>query len=62
MKALVDGNTCTGCGLCCDTCPLVFEMNDDVAVVIVEEVPPEAESLCQEAAANCPVECITVKE
>ncbi|MHC4509179.1 MAG: ferredoxin [Planctomycetota bacterium] len=30
-------DTCTACGLCCDTCPEVFEMNDDMAQVIVDE-------------------------
>ncbi len=33
MKASVDKNTCTGCGLCCDTCPAVFEMDGDTARV-----------------------------
>jgi ferredoxin len=62
MKALVDKDACTGCGLCCDTCPDVFEMNDDVAAVIVPDVPPEAEESCREAAESCPVEAITLKE
>ena len=62
MKAEVDRDTCTGCGLCCDSCPDVFEMSDDVATVIVDEVPPEAEEACREAAEGCPVSAITLKE
>ena len=62
MKAKVDKDTCTGCGLCCDTCPEVFEMADDTAKVIVDEVPPQAEEKCREAADGCPVEAISVQD
>lgn len=61
MKATVDADLCTGCGLCVDTCPEVFEMgDDDVAVVIADPAPAEAEDTCKEAADDCPVEAITV--
>ena len=33
MKAIVDEETCIGCGLCAETCPEVFEMVDDKAHV-----------------------------
>lgn len=62
MKAFVNKDLCTGCGLCCDTCPGVFEMGDDVAEVKVDEVAPEDEATCREAASNCPVEAIALKE
>lgn len=61
MKAVVDENTCTGCGLCVDTCPEVFEMIGDTAKVKVLVVPLEAEASCQEAAEECPVEAITIE-
>ena len=62
MKAIVDADLCTGCGLCVDTCPEVFEMGDgDVAVVIADLAPAEAEDTCKQAADDCPVEAITVE-
>lgn len=40
MKAFVDQDVCTGCELCVDTCPEVFEMNDNsIAQVKGENVP-----------------------
>jgi ferredoxin len=54
-------DTCTACGLCCDTCPEVFEMGDDMARVIVDEVPPEYEDAVQQAADECPVEAIIIE-
>lgn len=61
MKAIVDADTCTGCELCVDTCPEVFEMDDDKAKVKVDPVPPEVEESCREAADDCPVEAITIE-
>lgn len=63
MKAIVDADACTGCGTCVDACPEVFELDDDdVAVVIADPVPEEAEEACHEAAEACPVEAITIEE
>jgi ferredoxin len=63
MKAIVDEDTCTGCGLCEETCPEVFRLgDDDVADVIVGEIPPEAEDAAREAAEGCPVEAIKIEE
>jgi len=59
LKATVDQDLCTGCGLCESTCPEVFELQDDVAVVKVDVVPKDAEEACQQAAEDCPVEAIS---
>ena len=44
-------------------CPEVFEMgDDDIAIVKVNEVPPELQDACQDAAEQCPVEAISIEE
>ena len=62
MKAIVDKDTCTGCGLCEELCPEVFARADDVAKVKVDVVPADAEDTCKEAADTCPVEAIKLEE
>ncbi len=60
MKVKVE-DTCVACGLCCDTCPEVFEMGEEMATVIVDVVPSELEAAAQQAADECPVEAIIVE-
>ena len=60
MKVRIE-DTCTACGLCCDACPEVFEMGDDIATVIVDDVPAEQQDSAQQAADECPVEAIIVE-
>jgi len=62
MRVTVDEETCIGCGLCAETCPEVFEMNDDKVRVKVDEVPEDTVETCREAAENCPVEAIQIEE
>ncbi|MFZ9023144.1 MAG: ferredoxin [Anaerohalosphaeraceae bacterium] len=57
MKVRIE-DSCTACGLCVDTCPDVFEMGDEIAEVIVDNVPPELEETAQQAVDECPVEAI----
>ena len=61
MKAKVDQNTCTGCGLCVNSCPDVFEMQGDVIAVKGDSIPEAAMQSAKEAAENCPVEAITLE-
>ncbi len=62
MRVDLDEELCIGCEACVDTCPEVFEMEDDKAHVKVERVPEEAVESCREAAENCPVEAIQIEE
>ena len=61
MKVRVTDD-CIACGLCCDTCPEVFEMGDEFAEVLVEEVPEGAKEACRLAAEDCPTEAIVIEE
>lgn len=45
-----------------EICPEIFEMEGDVAVAKMEEVPEELEGKCKEAAESCPVEAILIEE
>jgi len=60
MKVRIE-DSCTACGLCVDTCPDVFEMGDEIAEVIVDNVPPELEETAQQAVDECPVEAIVIE-
>jgi len=62
MKISIDAELCTGCELCVDTCPEIFEMGDDTATVKVDTVPEDQEDCVREAAENCPVEAILIEE
>lgn len=63
MKAIVDEEACTACGLCEETCPEVFQLGDaDVASVLVDPVPEEQEECCRQAADECPAEAIIIEE
>jgi len=58
MRASVDEAACTGCGLCADICPEVFELDGDVARVIMAVIPDDLEECAEDAADDCPVDAI----
>lgn len=62
MRAIVDADLCTGCELCTETCPEVFQMEDDIAVSSVDVIPIDAVECAREAAEECPVEAIVLEE
>lgn len=62
MKARVDPEICIGCGLCEQTCPEVFKMQEDKAVVCIDIVPKAAEECCRKATDECPVTAIFITE
>jgi len=60
MKVWIEDG-CTSCGLCEDTCPEVFEI-DDVSTVKEGVDYSKYTSEIEEAAENCPVEVIQFKK
>jgi len=60
MKAVVDPELCTGCELCVNTCPDLFEMGESTAKAKVDAVPEGAEDCAKQAAEDCPVTAITL--
>lgn len=63
MKAIVDKDTCIGCGLCPAICPEIYQMEDDgKAVASDDEIPENLKSSAQEAAEQCPVDAIAIEE
>ena len=62
MKAKVDEDLCAGCGPCEDICPEGFAIEEGMAKVKADPVPPEAEDACRLAMDSCPAEAISVEE
>lgn len=60
-EVYVDENECTGCELCVDTLPEVFEMTDD-DVSRSSNPDGASEDKIQEVIDNCPAECIHWKD
>jgi ferredoxin len=61
MKAIVDQETCIGCGLCASECPDVFEMDGALAKVIADPVPADAEECATSMVEGCPVAAISTE-
>jgi len=62
MKAVVN-DQCAGSGMCAETCPAVFEIDEDqLAKVKVDVVPEDAEEAYRQAAAECPLQAIEIEE
>jgi len=62
MKAIVNKDTCIGCGLCVSICPDVFELNDNIAEVKVDEVSQDSKECANQTVEDCPVDAISLEE
>ena len=62
MKASIDEGLCVGCGLCADTCPEVFVMEEDKAKIKANPVPDSSLECCRKVKEDCPVEAINIEE
>ncbi|MEW5803387.1 MAG: ferredoxin [bacterium] len=62
MIAIVDSELCIGCGQCEELCPDVFEILDEKAQVISDEIPEDILDTCYEAVESCPVDAIVLEE
>jgi len=60
VKVTVEESTCVGCGLCANSCPEIFEMDENG----IAKVKNGDCSNCDvhEVASQCPVNCIIVEE
>ncbi|MGI5902250.1 MAG: ferredoxin [Desulfitobacteriia bacterium] len=62
MRAYIDKEKCSGCGLCEDICPDVFKPDEDgFYKAIDEEIPEDVLEDALEAKDSCPTECITIE-
>lgn len=52
---------CIGCGLCVNTCPMVFTLAD-TGVAVAVDFPTSEEAMVREAADACPVAAIEVED
>ncbi|HNX11338.1 MAG TPA: ferredoxin [bacterium] len=54
----VNQDLCVGCGLCANTCPDTFQMNQAGKSEVISQ---DNTDCARTAAASCPVEAITVE-
>jgi ferredoxin len=57
----VDPDLCTGCGICEDICPDVFEIGDDGISHVIDPNACDDAGCCEEAADECPEGAITLE-
>jgi ferredoxin len=62
MRLRIDKESCVGCGNCADICPDAIEMDGDLAVAKITDVPDKLQACCREAADSCPVEAVILEE
>ena len=59
MKVSIDKDACIGCEVCVNTCPDIFEMEEELAVVKAQPKSTEQEECVDIAEEACPVDAIS---
>jgi ferredoxin len=63
MRVEVDSDLCESNAVCVGIAPDVFELgDDDLARVLVDEVPPERQDEVRQAVALCPKVALTLHD
>jgi ferredoxin len=57
----IDPDLCTGCGVCEELCPAVFELGDDGLAHVIVGSDRDGAECCEEAAESCPDEAISFR-
>ena len=60
MKVSVDKEGCISCGICVNTCPEVFQFDEDDKSEVISEPTSSNENDVQTAADSCPASVIHV--
>jgi ferredoxin len=62
VKIVADRDRCEGHGLCVDTAPDVYDLDDDAVVLLrYEVVPPALERRAEAGARVCPVAALRIE-
>ncbi|MGN0601105.1 MAG: ferredoxin [Oscillospiraceae bacterium] len=62
MNVKVDKEGCISCGICVNTCPDVFEFDDDDKSTVIKEPEEYEEDEVRDAAESCPVSVIHIED
>ncbi len=60
VKIKIDKSLCTGCGLCADMCPEIFQLGADGLAEVIKEGECGGTSM-EDVVASCPVNAIILE-
>lgn len=60
MRIRIDEERCTGCGICVDICPGVFELGESGSAFVKDSGRADADCV-KEAVESCPSEAIILE-
>lgn len=61
MRVVIDGDKCTGLGLCESIAPEYFEVQDDGSLLLLQEPGEDQRSLLEEAVRSCPTTALRLE-